>query len=85
MLRNKGRIELHFETGAWRKNLLDEGLLELPVDGDISLLAANLADFHADPADRFIVATALTGHQLVTADRRILQWPGNLSRLDATR
>ena len=39
---------------------------------------------HGDPADRLIVATALEGYQLVTADHRLLQWPGNLSRLRAT-
>ncbi len=38
---------------------------------------------HGDPADRLIVATALGGHQLLTADQRILNWPGPLSRLDA--
>ena len=43
-----------------------------------------LADFHRDPADRLIVATALQGHQLVTEDRRILAWPGPLNRLRAT-
>lgn len=40
-------------------------------------------DFHADPADRLIVSTALDGHRLVTADQRILDWPGPLSRLRA--
>ncbi len=38
-----------------------------------------------DPADRLIVATALEGHQLVTADHRLLQWPSHLSRLRATK
>ena len=38
----------------------------------------------ATPAGRLIVATALCGHQLVTADRRIPDWPGQLDRLDAT-
>jgi PIN domain nuclease of toxin-antitoxin system len=36
-----------------------------------------------DPADRLIVATALAGHRLMTADQRILSWPGRLCRLDA--
>ena len=43
-----------------------------------------LPDMHGDPADRLIVATALEGHQLVTADHQLLQWPGHLSRLRAT-
>ena len=44
----------------------------------------SLQDIHGDPADRLIVATALEGHRLVTADRGILAWPGRLSRLPAT-
>ena len=33
--------------------------------------------FHNEPADRFIVATALVGgHTLLTTDREILAWPG---------
>ena len=35
-----------------------EGLIEIPVDGDIAIRANTLSDFPADPADRIIVATA---------------------------
>ena len=81
----KGQLDLGFDLHAWRRNLLEEGLVELAVDGDIAVRAGLLSDMHGDPADRIIVATALEGHQLVTADRRILDWPGHLSRLDATQ
>ena len=80
----KGQLELGLDLHVWRHNLLEGGLTELGVDGDIAVRAGLLSDMHGDPADRIIVATALEGHQLVTADRRILDWPGNLSRLDAT-
>ena len=53
------------------------------VNGAIAIRAVGLADFHADPADRLIVATALEGHRLVTADERILGWTGPLSRVRA--
>ena len=81
----KGQLDLGFELQVWRRTLLDEGLDELPVDGDIAVRAGLLANMHGDPADRLIVATALQGHRLVTSDRRILDWPGHLSRLDATQ
>jgi len=43
-----------------------------------------LNGFHADPADRFITATALRQRaRLLTADRAILAWPGTLERLPA--
>jgi len=43
-----------------------------------------LNDFHGDPADRMIVATAMqTTAKLCTADKKILAWGGTLQRLDA--
>ncbi len=83
MLRNKGRLRFPEDVGLWRRELLGQGLTEIPVDGEIGIRANALPGFHADPADRIIVATALGGHQLVTADERILAWDGNLARLDA--
>ena len=85
MLREKGRIEYPDDVSRWRLEQLRQGLIEIPMDGDIGIRANGLPDFHADPADRIIVSTAMNGHQLVTADRRILDWPGDLRRLDATR
>ena len=85
MLRDKGRIRHPEDVGQWRKEQLDQGLIEIPVDGEIGISAYSLAGFHADPADRIIVSTALGGHRLVTGDERILDWPGSLSRLDARR
>ena len=83
MLREKGRINYPDDVGLWRREQLRQGLVEIPVDGEIGIRAAGLPDFHPDPADRIIVATAVGGHRLVTADERILAWSGNLSRLDA--
>ena len=83
MLVDKGRIKLASDVRAWRHENLEAGVVEIPVDGEIGIRAVGLANFHADPADRLIVATALAGHRLVTSDRRILEWPGRLSRLNA--
>lgn len=83
MLREKERIQLSADPSAWRGALLREGLVEIPVDGTIAARAGSLRDIHGDPADRVILATALEGHQLVTADDRLLAWPGDIARLDA--
>ena len=54
--------------------------------GAIGIEAVSLVDLHGDPADRMIVATArLHGARLVTADHKLLDWSGSISRLDATR
>ena len=82
-LQEKGRIRLLQDVRTWRTRLLQDGLVEIPVDGDIAIRSHSLEDFHADPADRIIVATAMGGHSLLTADERILKWNGDLRRLDA--
>lgn len=80
----KSQLDFLSDVAAWRRDLLSQGLHEIPVDGGIAVRAGLLPDLHGDPADRLIVATALEGHQLLTADRRLLQWSGPLSRLDAS-
>ncbi len=83
ILQGKGRLDLPADIAAWRVSLLRDGLVEIPVDGAIAVRAGALRDLHGDPADRFILATALEGHQLITADTRLLDWPGDVARLDA--
>lgn len=84
MLRAKGRITLDMEVTRWRVELLAAGLIELPVGGGVGIAAAELSSFHGDPADRLIVATAVEESAvLVTADERILEWTGDVERLDA--
>ena len=85
MLKEKGRIRLNEDVALWRREQLEQGVVEIPVDGKIAVRAALLRSLHGDPADRIIVATALEGHTLVTGDGSILDWSGDLSRLDATR
>jgi PIN domain nuclease of toxin-antitoxin system len=80
----KRRLQLGRPPRAWRDALLKSGLHEMEVDGEIAMAAAQIGDFHDDPADRFIVATAsLAGATLLTADQRILEWKGSLRRQDA--
>ncbi len=85
MLRIKDRIDLP-PLHRWRRELLEMGLKETPIDGTIGIQATDLSNFHADPADRIIVATAI-GLQatLVTADRQILAWGGEMQRVDGSR
>lgn len=80
----KGRIKLPEDISRWRQEQLAQGVVEFPITGVIGIRAAHLESFPRDPADRLIVATALEGHRLVTADERILAWPGTLDRLRAT-
>jgi PIN domain nuclease of toxin-antitoxin system len=85
LLQEKGRIELPEPVVDWRQHVLDEGVTEVPVSGDIGIASVMLRDFHSDPADRIITATAImTSAQLVTADTNILSWTGDLKRHNAS-
>ena len=81
---HKSQLDFLSDVAAWRRDLTNRGLREIPVDGGIAVRAGLLPDMHGDPADRLIVATALEGHQLLTADRRLLAWSGPLNRLNAS-
>ena len=84
MLIEKNRLEISMSVDLWRKSLLDNGLQEIPLTGNIAIQSALLNDFHGDPADRMIVATAMQATaKLCTADRKILAWTGKLQWLDA--
>jgi PIN domain nuclease of toxin-antitoxin system len=85
-LHHAGRVTLPVAPLRWRASLLGEGLLEIPLDGEVAVAAVELPDFHQDPADRLIVATARDeGARLLTSDRRILGWAGAIDRVDARR
>jgi PIN domain nuclease of toxin-antitoxin system len=84
LLLTKNRIELAKPLEQRRRDLLLSGLVECPVVGEIAIAAAVLTCLHGDPADRIIVATAVYhSATLVTADQRLLAWPGPLDRHDA--
>lgn len=83
LLVSRGRIRLPEGVPAWRQRQLEQGMVEIPLDGPSAVQAGLLTALHGDPGDRFIVATAMGKHELITSDERILGWPGDLARLDA--
>ena len=84
MLIAKRRLRALKSAGEQRAQLLDAGLHELPITGDIAILAGELENLNGDPADRIIVATAIEhGATLVTADANLLQWRHRLKRQNA--
>ena len=64
--------------------ILRAGIGELPLTGEIAILAGELDSLHGDPADRFIAATAIRHDAtLVTADEKLLRWRHSLRRQNA--
>lgn len=85
-LHQRRRLILEQPIDAWRTRLLELGLHEIPVNGEIGIAATSMSNFHPDPADRFITATALlSGAALLTADQQILEWSGKVRRINANR
>lgn len=78
MLVSRGRLELSMDVSNWL-NLASEieGFRFVPVDNLVAVRSVNLpGEFHADPADRMIVALARElGAPLVTADAKIARYP----------
>jgi PIN domain nuclease of toxin-antitoxin system len=74
LLLEHGRLTLSVDSATWLAAIQSLPFVNwIPVDNAIALRSVSLERFpHRDPADRFIVATALaTGATLVTGDRRL--------------
>ena len=86
-LAETGLIEIEGALDRWVRLSL-EALRAGPIEISQAIALGAYAlpgDFHRDPADRLIVATArVHGLRLVTADRRILAYPA-VETLDAER
>ena len=87
MLVSKRRVELDRPVGMWANDLsATPGVAVLPIDGSIAVVAGELSEFHGDPADRLIVATALSVRaHLVSKDERIRSWAKVAGALTAVR
>ena len=77
MLESKGRIRLQQDPMQWvRRALSQPGISLAPLTEEIAMQSTRLpGEFHGDPVDRILVATALNlKAALLTADQRILTY-----------
>ncbi len=77
MLINKDRLILSMDVESWLDEVVQiDGVRFMPVDNEISIKSTMLpGEFHKDPADRMIVATARKlAVPLVTADEKIREY-----------
>ena len=80
LLSEKGRLQLGRDVGVWIDSALSlPGVRLVPILPAIAIDSVRLPGaFHADPADRLIVATARHHDAaLLTADRAILEYAGD--------
>ena len=77
MLIDKGRLVLGMDVESWFDEVTQiDGVRFIPVDNEIAIKSTVLpGEFHKDPADRMIVATARKlAVSLVTADQKITNY-----------
>ncbi len=72
----RGNLRLPLEPGEWfKRSVSQHKLIAAPLDIDIPAGANQLPWHHRDPADRFIVATALReAAPVVTRDQRFVSY-----------
>ena len=73
-----GRLTMGMDLDVWVRRALETPRLSVAeLTPDVSIESNRLpGDFHRDPADRIIVATArVTGATIITADRAIRSYP----------
>lgn len=83
MLSSRGRLELTSDVDDWIAAAESLPFLHfVPVNNRVAVKSVSLPEFaYSDPADRIIIATALSLRAaLVTKDRRILDYPHVESR-----
>lgn len=78
MLAMKGRLRLLPDEESWFSSNLEPPVSLAPLTAEVSMASCRLPDFHGDPADRMIVATAMVlGIPLITADVKVVEWNDN--------
>jgi PIN domain nuclease of toxin-antitoxin system len=73
----KGRINVKIDPKLWLDNAIKKsGIKVIELSPEIAMESCNLpGDFHKDPADQIIVATArIHNLTLLTKDQKILQY-----------
>ncbi len=84
MLIQKGRVRLDRPTSIWVNDFLStERVAVAELSPTAAVSAGELVDFHGDPADRMIVASAITANiPLLTKDGKIRDWAKTTRRLN---
>lgn len=80
--RGLGRHDFQYDPRVIRQGFIGQGYVELPVTGDHALAVEGLPPLHRDPFDRLLIAQAASeGLTLLTTDRIIAAYPGDIRRV----
>ncbi len=71
------KVNFQIDVRVLRRNLLDNGYIELPIESSHAVFIQSLPPIHKDPFDRILVAQATEeGITLLTSDVLVAQYPG---------
>ena len=77
--RTLGRADFQVDTRLFRRGLLDNGYVELPIFSAHAVAVEALPPKHKDPFDRLLVAQSLVeGIVLLTSDATVAQYGGSI-------
>lgn len=77
-----GREDFKVDPRVFRRGLLDNGYLELPILSEHAVAVMTLPPIHKDPFDRLLVAQAIVeGITLLTADVQVAKYAGPVQRV----
>lgn len=84
LLQSRNRLIFSRSVEEWRSAILEDGVVELALNGVMGIRAVDFGGLSQDPADRLIVAASVIHRaELMTADERLLAWRHELVRHDA--
>jgi PIN domain nuclease of toxin-antitoxin system len=76
------RTEILLDPRALRRELLDNGFIELDVTGEHAVGIGQLPPLHKDPFDRLLIAQSIVeGITLITADPIVARYPGPIRQV----
>jgi PIN domain nuclease of toxin-antitoxin system len=72
-----GKLSLPDAPNEWLPGLIEKSGIEFsPLSNEAIFMLGKLPDFHRDPFDRLLVASALTeGWEIATVDEQLQQYP----------
>jgi PIN domain nuclease of toxin-antitoxin system len=77
-----GRDDFRVEPRVFRRALIDNGYVELPITSEHAVNVDSLPPLHKDPFDRLLVAQALVeGITLLTADAQLARYRGPVRKV----
>jgi PIN domain nuclease of toxin-antitoxin system len=78
----RGRLDFQIDAAKVRRNLLNNGYVEVPIESNHVIAVSTLPSLHKDPFDRLLVAQSIMeGITLLTVDPVVAKYPGPVRKV----